>query len=352
MAREAKAAEHLGKQEEQLVKGIETAQKKAALEAERDGRELTAAQKRILGIKEEPAPRVAAPTSLGNAEWARAVTMAAGKPVEEVIADLHSTDPIRRNGALSVLASVKEEPKATGAAPSMPTSEAGMRMLLNVIATDPVAAAKLPAVQAAGGPAAMASAIRMTLGQMKEGKPGSGTGASGTGAGTAGTGVGKTDSAINAEAADLADMDLLKTIETTVQKNPEWLGGWFGLRGRTRSLQAKVNAAPEGFPQFASQVKQLTGVIGRAMAGAALTPTEKKIYLDWLPNVAENSDQEFMANFAATKSHISELWAYKRALRTAGWKPGMPRPFDPPRPRQREGGGSAIEIGGKQGVLE
>lgn len=118
-----------------------------------------------------------------------------------------------------------------------------------------------------------------------------------------------------------------KALET-FQRHPEWVGGPFGMRGTGNALRLRLGQAPEGFADFKAQVEEMTGTYARRVAGAALTPTEERRYLSYLPDVTKDSSQEFAAKLAAmpTRSKELENAIERQRLGTGATTPGRTAP--------------------------
>lgn len=133
--------------------------------------------------------------------------------------------------------------------------------------------------------------------------------------------------------------EAVRTIELANQAlkaaeaNPDWFGGPFGATGLLRSLQARAGSAPEGFTEFKTAVDEMSGTYARRVAGAALTPTEERRYLSYLPDVRKDSAQEFMTKLRMMPQRAQELEAEieRRRLGTAAPPaPTAPKPAAAP----------------------
>ncbi len=233
--------------------------------------------------------------------------------IVELTQQASGTDPILARFAQEKLAQISQQqidgrPPATRPAgtPNFP-AKFQAQQLLGLIATNPEAAAEHPVVQMFGGPAEAAGVLRTVLAQADTPKPAAARP--------------PTAAQIKAEATGMVHEQVADEIAATAREHPEWFGGPFGAKSQFRNLQTKLGGAPEGFPQFRSKVNALGGSLGHELAGAALTATEKKIYLRWIPNLDDQSSQEFLANLETTKQLISTFRAYNQQLKALGWKP-------------------------------
>lgn len=129
--------------------------------------------------------------------------------------------------------------------------------------------------------------------------------------------------AVRGRAAGLSD-----ALVTTATKHPDWFGGPFGLRGRARSWQVKLNEAPEGFAKFLVDYQEVRGTYARAMAGAQLGPGEKELYLPYLPDINNDADELFIAKLRAMPERLRELeeLTRQRRMQPTGPAPTQLRP--------------------------
>jgi len=126
----------------------------------------------------------------------------------------------------------------------------------------------------------------------------------------------------------------LEKIEQTAKVHPEWFGGRGGWRGKYRSWEAFLDSAPPGFADFQAQVDALYGAVGRAAAGAALTETETKVYLKSLPNIRNDSSQDFIAHVNITRDNLQYLYQRAAAIQSRQnlLPTRLPEPQLPPAP--------------------
>lgn len=144
-------------------------------------------------------------------------------------------------------------------------------------------------------------------------------------------------------------LQLSQRAMATLDKNPDWVGGPYGLQGIWRNVQARLGTAPEGFAEFQADILEVYGTYARRIAGAALTPTEKKTYLAYLPDIGRDSTQEFMAKLRSMPERIRTIDAAIERARLGTAAPRLGTAAPAATPSSTQPGGTAEDYLKKRG---
>lgn len=117
-----------------------------------------------------------------------------------------------------------------------------------------------------------------------------------------------------------------KSLLERIKRNPDWVGGPLGAKGRLNSVRAMLDAAPQGFPDFESDLDKMSADMINILAGAALSPNEEKRYTRSIPKISD-STQKFESNLRTTIENARRLRGYIQA-RERGEKLAPPTPAD------------------------
>ena len=152
-------------------------------------------------------------------------------------------------------------------------------------------------------------------------------------------------------AETLAALDIVDRIDSRLEAQKKNLGGPYGLKSKINTVFSSLGYGPKEFAEFRADIQKLRGKLGHDLTGAAVTPADRTLYLMDIPDIDNDSTEQFLAKYHNLKMNMVNMANYLRRLdngetdipipEPAG---GRPKPtasdplglFDPNDPRRQK----------------
>jgi hypothetical protein len=115
-------------------------------------------------------------------------------------------------------------------------------------------------------------------------------------------------------AETLASLDVIDRIDSRLEAQKKNIGGPFGIKAKINTVFMQAGWGPKEFAEFRSDVQRLRAKLSHDLAGANVPVGERRLYLADLPDIDNDSTEQFLAKYHNLKTNMTNFAHYLRRL--------------------------------------
>jgi hypothetical protein len=127
-------------------------------------------------------------------------------------------------------------------------------------------------------------------------------------------------------AETLMSLEIVDRIDSRLDAQKKNIGGPYGLKSKINTVFSNIGWGPKEFAEFRSDVQKLRAKLSHDLAGANVPVGERKLYLVDIPDIDNDSSEQFLAKYHNLKLNLTNFAGYLRRLDNGETNIPIPEP--------------------------